>query len=341
MRPFRDIPRALKRLAAKATWSPWTPSQTWHPPCLWSKGIGLHCDFRGSATYWSDDTDSLRPPSFFQAHYADAHGLVWLRLGTRSRHRLKCDLDNFVEGALPAIRQPFILITTDGDASVPSDFPPATVDALLGCPWLVSWYTQNYDGGGHPKLAHLPIGLDLHTPRFRTNPQQLFSHLQAIRSQRRPLDQMPLRVFCDLETALVSQARRQAVAALRTCVDVEFQSKRVSQSEIWRRYASYPFVVSAPGNGLDCHRTWEILYLGSIVIAKKSPLDPLFEGFPVATVDDWSEVADKSNLAKWLQRYGGLTGQSAIWDRLDTERVLEPLRERLGCLRTQPPPPPS
>ena len=330
MRPFRDIPLALKRLAARATWRPWTPAQTWHPPCLWSKGISQHCDFKGSGTYWSDDTESLQPPTFFRTNYADAHGLVWLRLGTRSRHGLKCDLDGFVEEALPSIRQPFILITTDGDASVPSDFPTTTVNALLQCPWLVSWYTQNYEGGGHAKLAPLPIGLDLHTPRFCTGPEQLFSQLQTIRSARRPLDQLPLRVFCDLETALVSQARRQAVAALRNCDHVDFQSKRVSQYEIWRRYASYPFVVSAAGNGLDCHRTWELLYLGSIVITKKSPLDPLFEGFPVVTVDDWNEVADKSNLAQWRQQYGGLTAREAIWSRLEAHRVLEPLRQSLA-----------
>jgi hypothetical protein len=104
----------------------------------------------------------------------------------------------------------------------------------------------------------------------------------------------------------------------------------VSQGEIWRRYASYPFVVSAAGNGLDCHRTWELLYLGSIVITKNSPLDPLFEGFPVVTIDDWSEVADKDNLAKWLQQYGGLTDREAIWSRLEPERWARSMRDTLG-----------
>ena len=54
--------------------------------------------------------------------------------------------------------------------------------------------------------------------------------------------------------------------------------KRIPQEEIWSLYSHYPFVLSTRGNGLDCHRTWELLLLGSIVITRTSPLDPLFRG---------------------------------------------------------------
>jgi len=82
-------------------------------------------------------------------------------------------------GALPSIREPFSLITTDGDAAVPSDMTASTVEALLGNPWLVSWHTQNYDGYTHPKLFPFPIGLDLHTPRFLQQSEPAFSAAAA------------------------------------------------------------------------------------------------------------------------------------------------------------------
>ena len=34
--------------------------------------------------------------------------------------------------------------------------------------------------------------------------------------------------------------------------------------------SSYKFALSPEGNGIDCHRTWECLYLGVIPIVKKS-----------------------------------------------------------------------
>lgn len=258
---------------------------------------------------------------------------MWVRLGTRSRDAEPCDLDSFVRAALPTIRRPFALITTDGDASVPTDLAEGTVKALLDCPWLVSWHTQNHDGTAQPKLAPFPIGLDLHTPRPWTSPKRLAALLEQTRRGRLPLDQVPLRVFCDLGFGPTPE-RRNALMMLFHCEHVDVLGSRLSQAEIWRRYAQYPFVVSAAGHGLDCYRTWELLYLGCIVITRSSPLDPLFTGLPVVIVEDWKEVRDKSNLVKWLQRYADLTDRERIWKRLEPATYLQPIREAVEAVNS-------
>jgi hypothetical protein len=318
--------RALWRLLRRLTWS---PSRTYHPPLLCSKGIGYYCDFAGPDFYRHERTESCQPESFFRRYYADAGGLVWVRLGSMARDSRPCDLDHFVRSALPFIRKPFVLITTDGDASVPSDIKSSTVRSLLDCPWLVSWYTQNYDGSESGKFARMPIGLDLHTPRFLSSPRRLVAELENIRSRRVPPECLPARVFCDLEVSLASAERHEVVAMLRNCGHVDFLKEPVSQRAIWRRYAAYPFVISAAGNGLDCHRTWELLYLGSIVITKTSPLDRLFDGLPVVTVKDWREICDRQNLSVWLGQYGGLTDKSYIRNILNPERLAGTIRETL------------
>ncbi|ESP62494.1 hypothetical protein SMITH_107 [Smithella sp. ME-1] len=316
----------LRRLIIRLTW---IDSRNYNQPHLWSKGISQYCDFKGSESYWLEETESCQPESFFSRYYAGANGLVWVRLSTQSRDGRACDLDNFVRGALPTIKKPFALITTDGDVSVPSEIAPATVNALLDCPWLVSWHTQNYDGYKHPKLAPLPIGIDFHTPRFCTSQHYLITLLNSISSRRLPLNQLPLRVFCDLGVSFASEERRRAIADLRTCDHVDFLKKRISQKAIWNRYAEYPFVLSAPGNGLDCHRTWELLYLGTIVITKTSSLNSLFEGLPVVLIDDWKEIKDKRNLNKWLQQYGDLTHRETVLKRLDPNNLINAIRETL------------
>lgn len=50
------------------------------------------------------------------------------------------------------------------------------------------------------------------------------------------------------------------------------------------------YVLSPPGNGPDCHRTWESLYLGAtpIVLKKSWPFNNL--NLPIATVNNWNEV---------------------------------------------------
>lgn len=326
MKFLRDQRQELQRLIFRLTW---IDSRKYNPPYLWSKGISQYCDFKGPESYWREETESCQSESFFRQYYADAKGLVWVRLSTQSRDGKPCDLDNFVRGALPIIQKPFALITTDGDASVPSEIAPATVRALLECPWLVSWHTQNYDGYLHPKLAPLPIGIDLHTPRFCSSARHLITLLNRVRTRRLPLDQIPLRVFCDLNVSFASEERRHAIAALCSCDHVDFLKKRVSQKAIWHRYAEYPFVLSAPGNGRDCHRTWELLYLGTIVITKTSSLDSMFEGLPVVIINDWKEIKDKRNLKKWLQQYGDLTCKENVQERLDPNNLTSAIRETL------------
>lgn len=55
------------------------------------------------------------------------------------------------------------------------------------------------------------------------------------------------------------------------------------------------FVLSPPGNGIDCHRTWEAIYLNSrpIVLSRAWPF--LSEESPALAVQDWSEL-DLENL---------------------------------------------
>ena len=128
-------------------------------------------------------------------------------------------------------------------------------------------------------------------------------------------------------SALAGPQRRLAVSELLSCEHVDMLTSRVSQSAIWRRYAQYPFVVTTRGNGLDCHRTWELIYLGCIVITKTSSLDPLYSELPVDLVDDWNAVRETANLAYWLRTYGELTECAYVWERLNPTRYLQPIRE--------------
>jgi len=297
---------------------------------LWSKGYSQYCDFAGPKAYWLQDTESQQTAEFFRQHYANAHGVVWIRLGTKSRDADLCDLDKFVDEALTTIQQPFALITTDGDASVPCDLRPGTVDKLIRCPWLVSWHTQNHDGTGCGKIVPIPIGLDLHTPRDGLSPKQLPALITTIRAQRRSINQIPQRVFCDLGVSLASEERARAVGALKDCTHVDCLSSRVSQAEIWRQYAEYPFVVSTVGNGLDCHRTWELLYLGCIVITRSSSLDPLFKELPIVIVEHWGEVCNPANLAAWFRDYAHLTDTDYVWHKLRPSNYVNPIRARLA-----------
>jgi hypothetical protein len=61
------------------------------------------------------------------------------------------------------------------------------------------------------------------------------------------------------------------------------------------------FVISPPGNGPDCHRTWEAIYLGAIPIVKRNfwPFHNVL--LPVAVVDRWDQMSEIVTTSGYFQ----------------------------------------
>jgi len=67
--------------------------------------------------------------------------------------------------------------------------------------------------------------------------------------------------------------------------------------------SKHKFVASPEGNGIDCHRTWEAIYLGVIPIVKRTVLSEYFYdlGLPILLISNWNEVDDFD--AEYLSRF--------------------------------------
>ena len=59
--------------------------------------------------------------------------------------------------------------------------------------------------------------------------------------------------------------------------------------EYLRGVSAAYFCISPPGNGLDCHRTWEALYVGTVPIVTRSLLTDRHPDLPLIVLDDWAE----------------------------------------------------
>ncbi len=79
----------------------------------------------------------------------------------------------------------------------------------------------------------------------------------------------------------------------------------------------YMFMASPPGNGEDCYRTWEALYLRIVPIVKRSVMTEFFAslGLPMVLVDDWREITswDESYLVEIYQRLAPGFDSAALW----------------------------
>jgi hypothetical protein len=75
------------------------------------------------------------------------------------------------------------------------------------------------------------------------------------------------------------------------------------------------YVVSPPGNGPDCHRTWESIYLGAIPIVLRQSWP--FEGdpLPVLVVDSWQDAVELISTGRTHEFDPRLNNPLSLWDR--------------------------
>lgn len=85
----------------------------------------------------------------------------------------------------------------------------------------------------------------------------------------------------------------------------------------YNQLASHKFVFSPDGNGYDCCRTWEALYLGCYPIVQRHVFTEEFaKQLPLLIVDDWDIVTEDYLNAKY---YEFTNGQVWNWDALDIQ----------------------
>jgi hypothetical protein len=58
-----------------------------------------------------------------------------------------------------------------------------------------------------------------------------------------------------------------------------------------REIRNHTFVLCPRGNGIDTHRLWETLYMGSIPIVKKHTAHSGWIDLPICWIDDWNQIS--------------------------------------------------
>jgi hypothetical protein len=66
----------------------------------------------------------------------------------------------------------------------------------------------------------------------------------------------------------------------------------IPKDEYLRELAEHHFVLCPEGNGVDCHRIWEAMYLGVIPIVLDSPTMSHFEGLPLIRVNNFFQLSE-------------------------------------------------
>ncbi len=195
-------------------------------------------------------------------------------------------LDLFFERIHPQLPHPYVLVTHNSDSAAPGPFIP-----LLGDDKLIAWFAQNVDCA-HPKIHPIPIGIANRCWKHGNG-----SLVEEIRKKRLNRSKV---LYLNFAIGTYPEERQQAYHLLSRLPCTYFSSNQ-SFKKYLKEMASSKFVASPRGNGLDTHRLWESLYLGSYPIVKSSTLDPLYADLPVVIIEDWHQITEKFLVNKYKE----------------------------------------
>ena len=139
-------------------------------------------------------------------------------------------------------------------------------------------------------------------PKFQEN------ILQEIKNNSKPFYERINKIYVNFTTSKSNDRFNDRINSLRAIspnllvMNLTFTPRTIN----WNNTSNYTFVLSPFGNGMDCHRTWEALILGSIPILKSKEFVKLFEDLPVLFVEDWTQI-NQELLDNTIEKFKNMT----------------------------------
>ena len=231
--------------------------------------------------------------------------------------------DSFWASVHPKIRVPYtVVIIAEAEDVTPGRFAARANDNNIAHVYLMNHDERH--AGESPKLAPFPIG-----QLWKTDGQVL-SRLAAIAPAPLAATRTAAYVLLAFSDDTNPERRKAREALRQSLAGTGLLHEPNGRSYGLEDYGRVKFVVSPPGAGPDCHRTWEAVAMGAVPIVRAHKgLAPLYDGEPVLVVNEWSDVTPKL-LSTWKPPDGGSKKVFAnYWHNQLTAHMRHPLRDVL------------
>lgn len=183
-------------------------------------------------------------------------------------------LEKFFSKIFPLLKNKYVFISHNSDASFTEKYAE-----FLNSDKVLRWYSQN-TSLVHDKLFSLPIGI--------ANQQYPHGDLGLLDSVINASYNKEYLVYKNFDMYTNYQVRSY-INHVTTQNNI-FMSARSDQPSYLSSLAKSFFCISPPGNGVDCHRVWECLYLKTVPVIKKDVCYHHFSHLPILFIDDWNQV---------------------------------------------------
>ena len=181
-----------------------------------------------------------------------------------------------------------------------SDYPITDQASSMAPACVRRWFAQNADTL-NPLVTGMPMGLENHEHSV-LGENHGFGWEHAIEKialfSNLPSRSISKEIYANFSLSTHPSRREVANSCQRlanvTCdiADDHREINKKSYSDYVNNILEHKMVVCPRGNGIDCHRVWEVLYLGRVPILKKEKAMRYFESLPIIYLDEWAQMQD-------------------------------------------------
>lgn len=235
--------------------------------------------------------DSIHGDRFIQSNFWNDRG--GLKTDLSKPGVIFCKTD-YLAALLPEIQNSphkFILVTHNSDHGPEKYWRP---------PNVVAWFGQN---AILEEIIPIPIGLERPGIASSGDIQDFKSTASVVLKKKNLL-------YVNFSDG-TNPTRPGIKIHLRRNRWATVEDKRINFREYLQKVKEHTFVMSPPGNGSDCHRTWEALYMGSFPVCENNYHNREFAKIlPILLYDDPKKI-DLEFLLKGLQEITGKLSKNA------------------------------
>ena len=195
---------------------------------------------------------------------------------------LKTDwIEIFKRKVLPLIDYNFVLVTHNADRPAIS----GNID-LLEDNRLIKWFGMNIDTR-HPKLQAIPIGIA--NEKWPHGDKDILLKIINENNKKENF------VYCNFDITTNFNKRNDTMLLIKRNARayIDFDHTKLPFEEYTRKLSTYKYVISPPGNSIDCHRIWESIYLGVIPIVEEHPALEYYKDLPILFVKSFNDVNEQ------------------------------------------------
>ena len=218
--------------------------------------------------------------------------------------RLNKFIENFKEESLPIvyvdndrirkfftlikdIKTPFKLLSHNGD----STFIEEEVKNRPSC--VVKWYGQNINAPNNENIVSLPIGLERGHWSTKRYGKKGYKHNKIYKYSTIDTSIKDKLLYINFNPNTNKSKRVPLLSHFKKepWTYVRLGGIRGNLDQYFKECKESHFVLCPDGNGIDCHRNWEMLYLGVIPIIENSYFhNRVYKELPVLIVDNFKNI---------------------------------------------------